>query len=270
MKKNIEFPDCWEELHPSEWVFLLKLRDRMANDSRVSLLDVKRTWCRYVLKRRGIKPWRHKTDFLLLVDRLASTLDWQWLVEDNTVALAFDSTVNLLPSWSVFHGPASHGADLTFGEFRYAVNLMNQYTSTHDAGALDNLCAVLYRELDCMGRRIPFTQDVMLQFSPSFSAMPGYLKWGVYSWFASFCDFLFNGTFIIDGSEICFAPVFKGGGSGPQPDQSIGLNSILFSVAESGVFGNIEDVDNTQLMRVLLKLLDDKQKADSLLKSIKK
>ena len=48
------------------------------------------------------------------------------------------------------------------------------------------------------------------------------------------------------------------------------MNSILFSMAESGVFGSIEEVDNTQLLRVLLKLLDDKQKADSLIQATKK
>lgn len=92
---------------------------------------------------------------------------------------------------------------------------------------------------------------------------------GVYCWMASFCEFLFNGTFILDGCEVCFASIFTSSGKDNTPEQSLGMNSILFSVAESGVFGGIEEVDNTQLLRVLLKLLDDKQKADAILKSAK-
>jgi hypothetical protein len=35
-------------------------------------------------------------------------------------------------------------------------------------------------------------------------------------------------------------------------------------VAESGVFGTVDDTDRAPLLRVLLKLLDDKQRADEL------
>lgn len=49
-------------------------------------------------------------------------------------------------------------------------------------------------------------------------------------------------------------------------ERSLGMSGILFSVAESGIFGNIEKADDTLLLRVLMKLLDDKYKADALLK----
>ena len=48
------------------------------------------------------------------------------------------------------------------------------------------------------------------------------------------------------------------------------LNSILYSVASSGVFGTATDTDNTPLLRVMLKLLDDKQQADRLQERTKK
>lgn len=271
-KSIIEFPECWEEITTREWVYLLKLRQMLiVLNGKADLIDIKRMWCRYVLKSRGVSSFRRSTDFNILTDRLASTLDWQWRVTDNVIELTFDSTVNLLPSWHIYHGPASHGADMMFGEFRYAVTQMNDFTQNNDIAALNNLCAVLYREVDYNGERIPFTQSVMRDNADRFNAMPVYLRWGVYAWFASFCKFLQDGVFVIDGQEITFAPLFKGGsGNGDAVgSQSLGLNSILFSVAETGVFGSIDDVDNTQLVRVLLKLLDDKQKADSLLKSIK-
>ena len=42
MRKDIEFPDCWEELQPDEWTYLLKLRHELMTRQGVSLLDVKR------------------------------------------------------------------------------------------------------------------------------------------------------------------------------------------------------------------------------------
>lgn len=271
MKQDIiEFPECWEEVQPAEFAYLLKLRMLLIlTPKAISLADVKRLWCRYVLRHRGLKSKRK--DYYLLVNKLAKTLDWQWRVdkETNIIALTYDSTVNLIPSWSGFWGPASHGADLTFGEFRFAVIMMNEYTRTHDVAFLNSLCAILYRRKKD-GKRVPFSSSNLGKAAKDIVGMPDYLKWGVYCWMASFCEFLFNGAFVLDGCEVCFAPIFISSGKDNAPEQSLGMNSILFSVAESGVFGGIEEVDNTQLLRVLLKLLDDKQKADAILNSAKK
>lgn len=268
-KRQIQFPDCWEEVTPEEWVYLLYLRSKLINMRGVNIDDVKRMWCSSVLKMRGFRH-SNKKDDLVLIYRLSQTLDWQWTVDDSSISLNFDSTVNLLPQWNDLIGPASHGADMTFGEFRYAVIMMNEYTTSQDIMFLNSLCAVLYRKADKKGKRSRFNQDAIQSSLPDIEKIPEYVRWGIYAWFASFCKFLFTGTFILDGCEICFAPVFGSSGNDYTPEQSLGMNSILFSVAESGVFGSIEDVDNTQLMRVLLKLLDDKQKADSLLKQTKK
>ena len=97
--------------------------------------------------------------------------------------------------------------------------------------------------------------------------------WGIYAWFSYFCEYLFSGTFIIDGLELCFGPVFSRGRDkdARQNDvQSLGMNSILFSVAESGVFGNARATDDTLLLRVMMKLLDDRQRADELMRNLKK
>lgn len=61
--------------------------------------------------------------------------------------------------------------------------------------------------------------------------MPVWMRWGIYAWFSYFCEYLFSGTFIIDGLELCFGPVFSRGRDkdARQNDvQSLGMNSILF------------------------------------------
>lgn len=179
--KQIEFPDCWEEVSPEEWVYLLFLRSKLINMRSVNLYDVKRMWCSYVLESRGLKH-SNKKDALILIYRLSQTLDWQWTVDDSSISLNFDSTVNLLPKWNDLIGPASHGADMTFGEFRYAVIMMNEYTTSQDIIYLNSLCAVLYRKTDKKGKRIRFNQDAIQSSLPDIEKIPEYVRWGIYAW----------------------------------------------------------------------------------------
>ena len=143
-QKDISFPDCWEEMKPLEWLHLLKIRSQLIKQPGVALIDVKREWCAYVLKNRGYR-FKSKVDDMLLVDRLAGTLGWMWKVEEGVVELTYDCTENLLPRWRYLRGPASHGADLTFGEFRQAAAVMNKYNAGQDPADLRALCAILYR-----------------------------------------------------------------------------------------------------------------------------
>lgn len=274
-KKELEFPDCWEELFPAEWMYLLKLRHKLINKKGITLADVKMEWCRFVLSTRGIRG-KGKCDYYLLVYNLSQTLDWMWKEnEDGSVELTFNSTQNLLPEWKNLRGPLSHGSDLTFGEFRNAVTLMNGYNETKAAIMLEALAGMLYRRPGAtVGKanfdgnyREEFKRERINFYSNRVRVMPEQLQWGIYAWFAYFCEYLLTGSFIIDGMEVCFAPVFERREKEESVTdvQNIGLNSILFSIAETGIFGNAEDTDNTLLLKVMLKMLDDKQRADAML-----
>ena len=273
-KKEIIFPDCWEELTPSEWQHLLKLRGRLESDNRISLMDVKRSWAYFVLRGRGWREGFRAVEPLVVLENAAKSLDWMWKVYENgVIELTFDSTEQLLPKWRRYRGPKSHGADLTFGEFRHALGYCNSYTQKHRPDMLTALCGVLYRNAgnSKLGQyREPFNANLIQLYCNRIHKMPDFLKWGVYAWFSSFCRFLTEGTFIIDGHEVCFAPVFNRSKNEGSTDQSLGLNSILFSVAESGVFGSVKDTDDAPLLRVLMKLLDDHNKAEDLRKEMKK
>ena len=273
-KKEIIFPDCWEELTPSEWQHLLKLRGRLESDNRISLMDVKRSWAYFVLRGRGWREGFRAVEPLVVLENAAKSLDWMWKVHENgVIELTFDSTEQLLPKWRRYRGPKSHGADLTFGEFRHALAYCNSYTQEHRPDMLTALCGVLYRNAgnSKLGQyREPFNANLIQLYCNRIHKMPDFLKWGVYAWFSSFCRFLTEGTFIIDGHEVCFAPVFSRSKNEGSTDHSLGLNSILFSVAESGVFGSVKDTDDAPLLRVLMKLLDDHNKAEALRKEMKK
>lgn len=273
----VEFPDCWEEISPKEWEYLLKLHFRLCTHIGLSVADVKREWCRFVLANRGIRS-ANKEDYYLLIHELSIGLDWMYIESEDgkEILLNFDSTMNLIPVWRNLKGPLSHGSDLTFGEFRKGVQLMNLYNESKDILDLRALCGLLYRregkkvgKNDFDGRyREDFHPSRIGFYSDRVRMMPAHLQWGVYVWFANFCRFLITGTFIIEGCEVCFSSLFAANKKGDDTSGSggLGMNSILFSVAETGVFGNVEETDNTLLLKVLLKLMNDKLLADEMLK----
>ena len=271
-RQMIDFPEYWEEVTPQEWAYLLLMREKLVTLPGVTLQDIKRAWCFFVLRRRA--NMAKGLQLMLLVDQLAESLDWMFRVhpEDNTIELTFETTVNLLPVWRDFVGPASHGADLTFGEFRHAVTAYNRYTEDHQPEDLLALCAILYRRrVKNKGAwlRQPYNPDRLDKNMAALRKMPAYLQWGVYAWFGYFNRYLMSEEFIIDGSQVSFAPLFAHQAAAGPAHQNIGLNAIRFSVAESGVFGNSEETDNTSLLQVMLKLLDDHQRAEDLLSRTK-
>ena len=272
--KDIIFPDCWEEVTPSEWEYLLKIRAKLESDNRITLTDVKRAWAHFVLRSRGWRVGFRAVESLVVLKNASESLDWMWKVHDNgIIELTFDSTEQLLPKWRRFRGPKSHGADMSVGEFRHALTYCNAYTKVHLPLMLAALCGVLFRKTgdSKLGQyREPFNANLVSLYATRVYAMPDYLKWGVYAWFSYFCRFLTEGTFIIDGNEVCFAPIFGRAKGESNADQSLGLNSILFSAADSGVFGSVKETDDAPLLRVLLKLLDDHNKAEALRKEMKK
>lgn len=273
-EKTFEFPDGWEEVTPEEWKYLLYLC-HVASIQYMTLEDIKRSWCNRVVIMRE-KGVRKGESYLLLIDQLANTLDWMFARHENPllIDLTYTSTVNLLPEWMGLVGPMDHGADLTFGEFHHAVTAFNAYTRDHDPEDLISLVAILYRTTIKRGHRKvrrPFNPDEIDENrSRVRDKMPEWIQWGVYAWFASFCQYLYTGVFLIEGNEVSFAPIFsRQSGQTDTGGYNLGMNSIRFTVADSGVFGTADRVDETPLLQVMLKLLDDKQRADEMTKNIK-
>ena len=272
----IEFPERMDELTPAEWRHALYLMELLRIRKGTTLTDVRRSLAWFVLTHRGMGR-RQTADRLLLADKLADTLTWLFAWDDvtDTVYIPIDTTRQLLPEIMGLRGPADHGADLTFGQFRLAVAAMNDYTRNHRQEALTALCAILYHRRTSrgeLGRDLPFDADRMARYMHRAHRIPTSIQWGIYAWFAHFCSYLTEGRFVIDGTEVCFAPLFRAT-SRPSDDPAegygLGLNGILFSVAESGVFGDAARVDRTPLLRVLLKLMGDLEQVEEMKRRMK-
>ena len=283
-KKIVMFPEYWDELTEKDWKDMLLLRQRLIDDPRegVDVSDVRNEAARCLLLNRGLKTRASDDKYFLLVRQAGVKLSWLWEeTESGKLVLTFKTTYNLLPRWDRLIGPASHGGNLLFGEFKDAITLCRAYDKAMEAEPnedhspiLRQLAGLLYRNRDLKVkkhvRRLPYDYDGMEEQSKRGNRMPMWFVWGVYAWFSFFCEYLATGVFIIDGEEVCFSPVFANSHATDRQGATLGLNDIALTLAESDVFGDFEDVLHTPLMRVMMKLLHDRQQQDRIEREIKK
>ena len=270
-QRYVEIPDTWQELTVADWRELLKIRQKVAdNGGCYSELDIRtETACR-LLKNRGVGKQPQNPDYCLLIRRLADTLGWLWHADGTVISLVYKDTRNLLPKVREWLGPADHGQDLTFGEFRMAFAVLKNYEQHPSERDLNVLAGLLYRteaseqlQHERQLRRTPYDWDTFEQKERRGEQMERWQVWGIYAWFDYFCEYLATGTFVIEGCELCFAPLFathqpheSTSASGGSPAGN-SLQQICLTLAESHVFGTARDVDNTPLLTVMQKLLMD-------------
>lgn len=274
-QRYIELPDCWEELTPEDWREVLKIRQKVvAHGGRYSETDITTETARKLLENRGVKLQLNNPDYIRLVGDLAATLGWLWHAEGVTISLVYKDTRNLIPKVRGWLGPLSHGEDLVFGEFRQAFAHLRNYENP--AGetpeqcdrmretALEALAGLLYRpeaseeqKHTQQLRRQPYDWDSIDDKILRGRQMQPWQLWGIYAWLAWFCEYLTTGTFIIDGQEVSFAPIFQSVSGSHKSDAESGMSQICLTLAESHVFGTARDVDRTPLLTVMQKLLMD-------------
>jgi hypothetical protein len=276
MNKTIEIPEMWEELTSDQFKRLLKSVFKMMGDRSITTDDVLIDFADHLLGKRKIVHPVQREKYFLLVHDIAKKLDWIFRIENDQVVLNFDTTQNLIPSIGKLIGPQSHGSDLRFCEYRTAVEYYNKYTQEQQPEFLDCLVGILYRKQNRQKKnfqfngsyRQPFNPYLVKKYANNVKNFAEYIKWGVYLWFGYFCRYLFEGAFLIEGNEVCFASIFERGSADPdtKKSNSLGMTAVLFSLAESSTFGNAKETDETELFKVLLKLLHDKNMLDELKK----
>lgn len=264
----IVIPDCWDELFSDEWTRLLVLFDAMVHIEMFTYEDLRRLMAQYMLTKRGlgVNVFMRNDSYYLLVDEVAQGLDWMITRDERGhVLIKLDTTRQLIPYVGELIGPKSHAEDLTFGEFHAAIAAVNRYNESQDDNDLKALTAILYRPKGKDGKRIPFHVEEMGYLMEQADGVPWHLRFGIYVWFSYLCYYIRTGWFDIAGSTVCFAPLFRQAEENderPEEVNELGLNGILLSVAQSGVFGDMDKVNQTPVLKVFMKLLSDYHEAE--------
>lgn len=265
----IEFPETWDELSEADWESMLRLRHTVVSSGRsVTPAALRCMAASGLLENRGVRVRLNDEHYLLLVDRLAESLTWLWQEEGGALSLVLRTTRQLMPHAGKWTGPKSHGEDLTFGEFRQGVQHLKVWEQDRNETALAALAGLLYRAGQKNGGRVPYDADSLDDKIKRGRRMQPWQQWGAYAWFAYFCEYLTTGTFLLEGRETTFAPLFAASGDGNTGGSAKGgtIAQVAMTLAESGVFGTMRDVDRTLLLDVMQKLLMDYERLQQLKK----
>lgn len=179
-------------------------------------------------------------------------------------------TRNFIPViCGIYHGPAHALQDVTFCEYRHAHRYYTSYLESQNENDLNHLIAVLYRPAKKWlsvkrmfngfdGQvRVPFTahyNPVILQARVSdIARLPFALRYGIFLFFSGCERFLVSGSVKLDGKTIGFSSIYESK-SDDTAEYDIGLTGILYSLAETHVFGSIEQTDNQNIYDIMLRL----------------
>jgi hypothetical protein len=187
--------------------------------------------------------------------------------QSNREQLKYDCIKNLMPRMGKYYGPGDALMDCSFWEYKEAHGAFVQFAKTMDEKYLVKLAAILYRPKKLfylIRKRLPhFNGQIRTAYTPKSNQFIleqrmkrmrklSYAKlYYVFLFFKSCEEFLLHGRPEIDGKEINLSVLYEGASGG---EDNIGLTGILFTLAETAVFGDIEKTADTGLYDVLSRL----------------
>jgi hypothetical protein len=171
----------------------------------------------------------------------------------------------LVPEYRKTYGCMDLMTDISWDEFKNAMVAMQEFVAGGERESLVELAASLYRphkKMIWLRRLLPgwkgekriaytdYSRECMIDFFRK--ASDGFLFY-VFVFFSGCLYHLKNEEIFVDGEPIRFRPIFVGEGKSSD-DDNVGLTGVLFSLAESGVFGNAEETGKARFFDVLLRL----------------
>jgi hypothetical protein len=173
------------------------------------------------------------------------------------------------PLWKSYYGPTDGFMNLKFGEYCDALRVFLEFNKTGETKLLFDLAAILYRpkkQFHCIKKhfnnydgdvRVPYNMHQTESRAKVFSKAPIGFSYGVYLFFASMQIFISGAEVPWGDKTLDLSIIFKSDGEAPQIDAAdIGLDSVVFAMAESGAFGDFKEVQNTSFWTIIIKMYD--------------
>jgi hypothetical protein len=152
------------------------------------------------------------------------------------------------------YGPKSEFSNMTFGQYEDGLNLYHMYAKTKNVDFLYMLMATFYTE---KGKEYysAKTEDRAEKFKLlNFGSV-----YGFFLFFGSFQIYLTDSKVTWEGQTIDLSILYKSTGTKSKTQSDIpglGMKSLAYQLAESGVFGDLKALRKENLWEVLLRLYD--------------
>lgn len=273
----VEIPSHWDEMSADQRLFCLKnalfasMQIISIEECRVRCLfylaGISRSW--RSVAHEGIRSANQRGDKYSRI-YLLSEVCTEFLFkrsDKGELEISYDTLYNHFPelqAGEVFlYGPAHLLADLSFGEFRAALEEMQDYFRSKEEEALHRFVACLYRperpgykqaasspDFDGL-RREPFNRARIDAHAQLVAKVPVVYHHITLLWFTHVLQYIQREDLVLGGEQVNFAPLFPRAAEGPKP-QSNAWTSLLHAIAKEGPFGKVQDTDRAGLFDVLL------------------
>ena len=274
-KISIEFPSEIDEMTGAQFVryvdFVLQYIEGKIDETKfkllltTSLLDI-RKGIRYAFMSTEEKE-ACDVNLVRISDLMAGFIEDN--PQENKREFKLKSVKNFVPRILHYFGPANCFQNMTYCEYRMARSFFKGYAQNGNEDDLNHMIAILYRPsksfwpvrkylASCDGeRRIVFkAQSNPIYFKrrvKRIATVPFHVRYAVFLYFSACEDYLKTGRPVVDGNELDFSRLY----TNDSPDEGksdVGLVGLLYSLTETGVFGNIEQTDNTNIWDIMIRL----------------
>jgi len=176
------------------------------------------------------------------------------------------------PLWKTYYGPSDSFMNMNFGEYTDALRLFHDFHATGDMEILKLLTALFYRPKKSFlfikkrlenyngDVREPYNSNKLEARAKTLVHAPIGFVYGFYLLFASFQKYLIDAKIMWSGKEIDFSILFESASGDQEPASTetpgIGMDSIAFSIAESGAFGTIDEVRKADFWQIMVRMYD--------------
>lgn len=171
---------------------------------------------------------------------------------------------------SRYYGPSDGFENIQFGEYIDALHLFTEFNETMDVEYLYQLMATLYRKPKSIFRkgigneelngdaRSDYNRHGVADRAKKFKHLYFGKVYGFYLLFASFQKYLATAKVYWQGRELDLSILFDTNDTEIVKSNipGIGMKSILFTLAESGVFGSKKELEKENLWEILMRMYD--------------
>ena len=249
--KSYNIPSQWNELTIKQLLEVMDtlfLKEYPAEQMLLKLLKVLTGMSTYQFLKCKVEEME---EFFYLFD---------FILQEN-----IEFTKCILPVVENFHGPSDEMSNLKMSEFAYLEHfIVKWFDDKEDKEAVDELVAILYRpakEKYDFDRnpdgdfRVKFNENLCSYNAKNeVAGWPVNLKLAIVYWYIG-C----RKKFVDNNPE-----VFNGGSGEPA---KYGLVSVMLDVAEGGVFGNFESVEDQYVNLIMMQLNQTIDKANKMEKA---
>lgn len=189
---------------------------------------------------------------------ISNLMDGAFIKSDKGIMPRLEFNTNPIPEITpkmVLHkGPKHLFMDTTFGQYQDALNIFHEYLEVKDPYLLKLLFATYYHPSSRA-----YDEKRVEEWARAARYIPPGALYGFFLYFSSFQAYLASGAVRWEGKVIDLSILFKNDNSSSSyvsPIPGLGMKSVAFQLAESGVFGTLKELRETNVWEILLRLYD--------------